>query len=62
MSYQFYNCENIKINITGKCNTVLLSRCKKVEITVDDINSNCEIIKSEATKFRIKTKVKNIDA
>ena len=62
LNYNFYNCENIKIKIVGKIKGVLLSKCKKVDITVDDIISNVEVIKSDATKFRITTKCQNIEA
>jgi len=32
MSFNFYNCENIKIVIPNKIKSVMLSRCKKVDI------------------------------
>ena len=32
MSFNFYNCENIKVIIPNKIKSVLLSRCKKVDL------------------------------
>ena len=32
MSFNFYNCENIKVVIPNKIKSILLSRCKKVDL------------------------------
>lgn len=32
MSFNFYNCENIKVVIPNKIKSIMLSRCKKVDL------------------------------
>jgi len=32
MSFNFYNCENVKVIIPNKIKSILLSRCKKVDL------------------------------
>ena len=54
--FNFYTCEGTKIIIEGKCKSVLLNKCKKVDITVNELISSMEIIKSDATKVKILTK------
>ena len=53
MTFNFFNCEKTKVVIEGKIKNAMLSRCKKVDITVEEVVSTVEIIKSEAIKARI---------
>jgi adenylyl cyclase-associated protein len=59
-TFNIFNCEKTKIVIEGRCKNVMLSRCKKVDITIDETVSGMEVIKSEQMKVRIVKAVKNI--
>lgn len=48
MAFNLFNCEKTKIVVEGKFKNMMLSRCKKVNVTVEDMISTLEVIKSEA--------------
>jgi hypothetical protein len=39
VSFAFYNCNDCKIEIVGKCQNVSIQKSKKPEITVDKVIS-----------------------
>lgn len=53
MSFNFYNCENVKVVIPGKVKSILLSRCKKVDLKFDETIAMVEVIRSDECKVRI---------
>ena len=53
MTFNFFNCEKTKVVIEGKIKNSMLSRCKKVDISVEEVVSTLEIIKSEQIKVRV---------
>ena len=52
ISFAFFNCNNCKIKIVGKCQNVKLNSCKKTEIITDMIVSQVEVYKCEAIEVR----------
>ena len=52
VSFSFFNCNNCKIKIVGKCQNVKLNSCKKTEIVTDMIVSQIELFKCEASIVR----------
>jgi len=62
MKFNFYNCENIKIVIPNKILSVLMSRCKKVDLKFDETISMVEIIRSDECKLRIMVGCKRVEA
>jgi len=51
--FNFYNCEKTKVVIEGKAKSVLVSRGKRMDLSVTELISGIEVIKSEATKLRV---------
>jgi len=39
MTFNFFNCEKTKVVIEGKVKNVMLSRCKKMDIKIDETMS-----------------------
>ena len=62
MSFNFYNCENIKVVIPGKIKSVLLSRCKKIDLKFDETIAMVEVIRSDECKLRIMVGNKRVEA
>ena len=60
MAFNMFNCEKTKIVVQGKCKNIMLSRCKKVHVTVDEMISTLEIIKSEDIKVFVEKKCPTI--
>jgi len=56
MAFNMFNCEKTKVVLQGKCKNMMLSRCKKVHVTVDEMISTLEIIKSEDVKVFVEKK------
>ena len=57
MTFNFFNCTKTKVVIPGKCKNLMLQRCKKMDITINEAMSMMEVIRCEDTKIRIQTKV-----
>ena len=53
MTFNFFNCEKTKVVIEGKFKNVMLSRCKKMDIKMEEAMSMMEILKSEAIKVTV---------
>jgi adenylyl cyclase-associated protein len=53
MTFNFFNCEKTKVVIEGKFKNAMLSRCKKIEIKMDECLSMMEILKSENVKVTV---------
>jgi len=53
MAYNFFNCNKTKVVIEGKCKNIMLSRCKKMDIKIEETMSMMEIIKSESIKLTV---------
>ena len=53
MTFNFFNCEKTKVVIEGKFKNAMLSRCKKMEIKMDECMSMMEILKSENIKMTV---------
>ena len=62
MSFNFYNCENIKVVIPKKIKSILLSRCKKVDLKFDETIAMVEVIRSDECKVRIMVGNKRVEA
>lgn len=60
MTFNFFNCTKTKVIVNGKCKNLMLSRCKKVDITVDNAMSMMEVVKCEDCKVHITTKLPSI--
>lgn len=56
MTFNFFNCEKTKVVIEGKFKNAMLSRCKKMEIKMDECMSMMEILKSENVKMTVDKK------
>ena len=54
-TFNFFNCEKLKVNIPGKFKNFMLQRCKRVELNMDACVSMAEVIKSESIKLHIAT-------
>lgn len=62
MSFNFYNCENVKVTIPKKVKSILLSRCKKVDLKFDETIAMVEVIRSDECKVRIMVGNKRVEA
>lgn len=60
MTFNFFNCLKTKIVIEGRCKNIMLSRCKKVHLTMEDAMSQAEIMKCEDMKFKVLKKCPTI--
>lgn len=56
MTFNFFNCEKTKVVIEGRFKNLMMSRCKKVQLTMDDCMSMIECMKSETIKISVKKK------
>jgi len=56
-TFNFFNCENIKVAIPKKIKNFMLNKCKRVEIEVEQCVSMGEIIKCERIKLTVGTAV-----
>jgi adenylyl cyclase-associated protein len=53
MTFNFFNCEKTKVVIEGKFKNSMLSRCKKMDIKMDEAMSMMEILKCESIKLTV---------
>ena len=53
MTFNFFNCEKTKVVIEGKFKNAMLSRCKKMDIKMDECMSMMEILKCENVKMTV---------
>ena len=53
MTFNFFNCEKTKVVIEGKFKNAMMSRCKKMEIKMDEAMSMMEILKCEDCKLTV---------
>jgi len=61
MTFNFFNCEKTKVIIVGKCKNLMLQRCKKMDIQIDEALSMMEVIKCEGVKVRIQKKLQTLN-
>lgn len=54
-TFNFFNCEKLKVNLPGKFKNFMLQRCKRLELNMDACVSMAEVIKSERIKLNIST-------
>jgi hypothetical protein len=60
MTFNFFNCEKTKVIIEGKCKNVMFSKCKNLEIHIEETMSMTELLKCEAIKFYVTKKIPTI--
>ena len=60
MTFNFFNCEKTKVVIQGKCKNLMLQRCKKFEIKIDEAVSMLEVIKSEGIKVTVEKRLPQV--
>lgn len=60
MTFNFFNCEKTKVVIEGKYKNAMLSRCKNMDIKMDECMSMMEVIKSENIKVYVNKKCPSI--
>jgi adenylyl cyclase-associated protein len=60
MTFNFFNCEKTIVIIEGKCKNIMMSKCKKVDLKVDETMSMIEVIGGEAIKIRVEKKVPTV--
>lgn len=53
MSFNFFNCEKCDITIEGKSKTAMFSKCKKMNVKIEQTVSMVEIMKGTDSKFTI---------
>lgn len=60
MTFNFFNCEKLKVTIPGKIKNFMLQRCKRIELSVEATVSMGEIIKSERVKLFVEKTVPQV--
>ena len=60
MSFNFFNCENLKVSIPAKVKSFMLQRCNKVELHLDACISKGEVIKCEQIQLHLANKVPQV--
>jgi adenylyl cyclase-associated protein len=56
MTFNFFNCEKTKVVIEGKFKNAMLSKCKKMEIKMEEAMSMMEILRCEDIKLTVTKK------
>ena len=57
VTFNFFNCEKLKVEIEGKCKNLMIQRGKKIDITIDEAISMMEVIKSEGIKIKVQKRL-----
>ena len=53
MTFNFFNCEKTKVVIEGRFKNLVMSRCKKMQLTMDDCVSMIECLRCETIKVTV---------
>ena len=53
MTFNFFNCEKTKVIIEGKFKNGMLSKCKKMDIKMDEAMSMMEMLRCEGIKLTV---------
>lgn len=60
MTFNFFDCNKTKIIIHGKCKNVMMSKCKRVDISIQETMSMVEVLNSEDCKLRVGKKIPTV--
>lgn len=60
MTFNLFNCDQTTVIIKGRCKNIMLSRCKKTILQVDECMATVEVIKCERCQIKPMVKVPTV--